>query len=228
MYKFRAMRILVVEDERTLANLIKEGLEEENFSVDVAYDGEEGLFLAENEPYDAIILDIMLPKVDGIEILKRIRAKGIKTPVLMLTAKSSIEDKVLGLDSGADDYLTKPFSFEELLARLRAILRRAFGETDNVVRVADLELNLNTHEVKRGGVKIELSSKEYALLEYLVLNKNKLLTRSQISEHIYDYEYDFDSNVIDVMIARLRKKIDKGFDRKLIHTVRGAGYMIKG
>ena len=222
------MRILVVEDERTLANLIKEGLEEENFSVDVAYDGEEGLFLAENEPYDAIILDIMLPKVDGIEILKRVRAKGIKTPVLMLTAKSSIEDKVLGLDSGADDYLTKPFSFEELLARLRAILRRAFGETDNVVRVADLELNLNTHEVKRGGVKIELSYKEYALLEYLVLNKNKLLTRSQISEHIYDYEYDFDSNVIDVMIARLRKKIDKGFDRKLIHTVRGAGYMIKG
>ncbi len=222
------MRILVVEDERTLANLIKEGLEEENFSVDVAYDGEEGLFLAENEPYDAIILDIMLPKVDGIEILKRVRAKGIKTPVLMLTAKSSIEDKVLGLDSGADDYLTKPFSFEELLARLRAILRRAFGETDNVVRVADLELNLNTHEVKRGGVKIELSSKEYALLEYLVLNKNKLLTRSQISEHIYDYEYDFDSNVIDVMIARLRKKIDKGFDRKLIHTVRGSGYMIKG
>ncbi len=222
------MRVLVVEDEQTLANLIKEGLEEENFSVDVAYDGEEGLFLAESEPYDAIILDIMLPKVDGIEILKRIRAKGVKTPVLMLTAKSSIEDKVMGLDSGADDYLTKPFSFEELLARLRAILRRAFGETDNVVKVADLELNLNTHEVKRGGVKIELSSKEYALLEYLVLNKNKLLTRSQISEHIYDYEYDFDSNVIDVMIARLRKKIDKGFDKKLIHTVRGAGYMIKG
>jgi len=222
------MRVLVVEDEKTLANLIKEGLEEENFSVDVAYDGEEGLFLAESEPYDAIILDIMLPKVDGIEILKQIRDKGIKTPVLMLTAKSSVEDKVLGLDSGADDYLTKPFSFEELLARLRAILRRAFGETDNIVRVADLELNLNTHEVKRGGVRIELSSKEYALIEYLVLNKNKLLTRSQISEHIYDYDYDFDSNVIDVMIARLRKKIDKGFDRKLIHTVRGAGYMIKG
>ncbi len=222
------MRVLVVEDERTLANLIKEGLEEENFSVDVAYDGEEGLFLAENEPYDAIILDIMLPKIDGIEILRQIRDRGIKTPVLMLTAKSSVEDKVLGLDSGADDYLTKPFSFEELLARLRAVIRRAFGETENIVKVADLELNLNTHEVKRGGVKIELSSKEYALLEYLVLNRNKLLTRSQISEHIYDYEYDFDSNVIDVMIARLRKKIDKGFNKKLIHTVRGAGYMIKG
>ena len=222
------MRVLVVEDERTLANLIKEGLEEENFSVDVAYDGEEGLFLAENEPYDAIILDIMLPKIDGIEILRRIRDRGVKTPVLMLTAKSSVEDKVLGLDSGADDYLTKPFSFEELLARLRAVIRRAFGETENIVKVADLELNLNTHEVKRGGVKIELSSKEYALLEYLVLNRNKLLTRSQISEHIYDYEYDFDSNVIDVMIARLRKKIDKGFNKKLIHTVRGAGYMIKG
>ena len=222
------MRVLVVEDERTLANLIKEGLEEENFSVDVAYDGEEGLFLAENEPYDAIILDIMLPKIDGIEILRRVRDRGVKTPVLMLTAKSSVEDKVLGLDSGADDYLTKPFSFEELLARLRAVIRRAFGETENIVKVADLELNLNTHEVKRGGVKIELSSKEYALLEYLVLNRNKLLTRSQISEHIYDYEYDFDSNVIDVMIARLRKKIDKGFNKKLIHTVRGAGYMIKG
>ncbi len=222
------MRVLVVEDERTLANLIKEGLEEENFSVDVAYDGEEGLFLALSEPYDAIILDIMLPKIDGIEILRRIRDRGVKTPVLMLTAKSSVEDKVLGLDSGADDYLTKPFSFEELLARLRAVIRRAFGETENIVKVADLELNLNTHEVKRGGVKIELSSKEYALLEYLVLNRNKLLTRSQISEHIYDYEYDFDSNVIDVMIARLRKKIDKGFNKKLIHTVRGAGYMIKG
>ncbi len=221
------MRVLIVEDEKTLAGLIKEGLEDENFSVDVAYDGEEGLYLAENEPYDIIILDIMLPKLDGLELLKNLRGKGIKTPVLLLTAKSEVEYKVAGLDSGGDDYLTKPFSFEELLARVRALLRRSFGESENIVKVADLELNLGTHEVKRGGKKIELSSKEYALLEYLVLNKNKLLTRSQISEHIYDYEFDFDSNVIDVMIARVRKKIDRGFDKKLIYTVRGVGYMVK-
>jgi len=221
------MRVLIVEDEKTLANLIKEGLEDESFSVDIAYDGEEGLFLAENEPYDIIVLDIMLPKIDGIELLRRIRENRIKTPVLLLTAKSAIEDKVEGLNSGADDYLTKPFSFEELLARIRAILRRAFGETRNIVKVADLELNLDTHEVKRAGRKIELSSREYALLEYLVLNKNKLLTRTQITEHIYDYYFEFDSNVIDVTVARLRKKIDKGFEKKLIYTVRGAGYMVK-
>ncbi len=222
------MRILVVEDEVSLAELIKEGLEDEGYSVDVAYDGEEGFDLAANEPYDVVVLDIMLPKKDGFEIVRDLRNEGVKTPVLMLTAKSATEDKVLGLNSGADDYLTKPFSFDELLARIRALLRRSFGEAKSVVRVADLELDLNTHEVKRLGKAIELTSKEYALLEYLVLNKNKLLSRMDIVEHIYDYNYDFDSNVVDVLVARLRSKIDKDFDKKLIHTVRGAGYMVKG
>ena len=193
----------------------------------MAYDGEEGFDLAANEPYDVIVLDIMLPKKDGFEIVRDLRSDGVKTPVLMLTAKSATEDKVLGLNSGADDYLTKPFSFDELLARIRALLRRSFGEVRSVVRVSDLELNINTHEVKRSGKPIELTSKEYALLEYLVLNKNKLLSRMDIVEHIYDYNYDFDSNVVDVLVARLRRKIDKGFDKKLIHTVRGAGYMVK-
>ena len=221
------MRVLVVEDEISLANLIKEGLEDEGYSVDLAYDGEEGLYLALNEPYDIVILDIMLPKKDGIEIARTMRSKDIKTPILMLTAKDTVQDKVLGLDSGADDYLTKPFSFDELLARMRAILRRSFGEAKNIVKVADLELNLDTHEVRRSGKVIDLTSKEYALLEYLVLNKNKLLSRTDIIEHIYDYNYDFDSNVVDVLVARLRRKIDKDFNKKLIHTVRGAGYMVK-
>lgn len=221
------MRVLVVEDEISLANLIKEGLEDEGYSVDLAYDGEEGLYLALNEPYDIVILDIMLPKKDGIEIARTMRSKDIKTPILMLTAKDTVQDKVLGLDSGADDYLTKPFSFDELLARMRAILRRSFGEVKNIVKVADLELNLDMHEVRRSGKVIDLTSKEYALLEYLVLNKNKLLSRMDIIEHIYDYNYDFDSNVVDVLVARLRRKIDKDFNKKLIHTVRGAGYMVK-
>ena len=221
------MRVLVVEDEISLANLIKEGLEDEDYSVDVANDGEEGLYLALNEPYDIIILDIMLPKKDGIEIAKIVRSKDIKTPILMLTAKDTVQDKVLGLDSGADDYLTKPFSFDELLARMRAVLRRSFGEAKNIVKVADLELNLDTHEVKRAGKVVDLTSKEYALLEYLVLNKNKLLSRTDIIEHIYGYNYDFDSNVVDVLVARLRRKVDKNSDKKLIHTVRGGGYMVK-
>ncbi len=221
------MRVLVVEDESSLAELIKEGLEDEGYSIDLAYDGEEGFDLAANEPYDVIVLDIMLPKKDGFEIVRDLRSKGVKTPVLMLTAKSTTEDKVLGLNSGADDYLTKPFSFDELLARIRALLRRSFGEVESIVRISDLELNINTHEVKRSGKPIELTSKEYALLEYLVLNKNKLLSRMDIVEHIYDYSYDYDSNVVDVLVARLRRKIDRGFDKKLIHTVRGVGYMVK-
>ncbi len=221
------MRILVVEDEKTLADLIKEGLEEESYSVDVAYDGEEGLFMAENEPFDIVVLDIMLPKINGIEILKSMRTKGIKTPVLMLTAKSEVEDKVSALNIGADDYLTKPFSFAELLARIKAILRRNFNEASSIIKISDLEINLSTHEVKRGGMSIELTSKEYALIEYFALNKNKLLTRTDISEHIYNYDFDFDSNVIDVLVNRVRKKIDKDFEKKLIHTVRGSGYILK-
>ena len=169
----------------------------------------------------------MLPKLNGIELLKILRKKGIETPVLMLTAKSDIEDKVLGLNSGADDYLTKPFSFDELLARIKAVLRRKFNMADNILKIDTLKINLSTHEVTRDKMPIELTAKEYSLLEYLALNKNKLLTRAEITEHIYNYEFDLDSNVVDVMITRLRKKIDKGFDKKLIVTVRGAGYMIK-
>ncbi len=221
------MRVLIVEDEKTLADLIKIGLEDENYSVDIAYDGEEGLFLAENETFDIIILDIMLPKLNGVDLLKELRLKGIRTPVLILTAKSDIDDKVTGLNSGADDYLTKPFSFDELLARIKAILRRKFNVADNIIKIADLEINLLTHEIKRDDKKIDLTAKEYALLEYLVLNKNKLLTRTEITEHIYNYDFDLDSNIIDVMITRLRKKIDKGFEKKLIQTVRGSGYMVK-
>ncbi|WP_025209410.1 response regulator transcription factor [Hippea sp. KM1] len=221
------MRVLVVEDEKNLAYLIKEGLTDEGYIVDVAGDGEEGLYLAKNIPYDIIILDLMLPKIDGLEVLRTLRQDNIKTPILLLTARDSTEDKVIGLDSGADDYLTKPFSFDELIARMRAITRRYHGQTENTIRIADLKIDLDTHQVKRDEKNIELSSKEYALLELLALNKNRLLTRDQILEHIYDYQYDFDSNVIDVLIARLRKKIDKGFKKRLIHTIRGAGYMLK-
>ena len=221
------MRVLVVEDEKTLADLIKSGLEDEGYSADTAYDGEDGLFFAENEPFDIIILDIMLPKINGLEILKTLREKGIKTPVLMLTAKSEVDDKVAGLNGGADDYLTKPFSFDELLARIKAVLRRHFNEASNTINIADLSINLSTHEVVRGTETIKLTAKEYMLLEYLSLNKNKLLSRSDIIEHIYNYDFDLDSNVVDVMITRLRRKIDKDFDKKLIYTVRGAGYMVK-
>ena len=221
------MRVLVVEDEKILADLIKSGLEDEDYSVDTAYDGEEGLFFAENEPFDIIILDIMLPKINGLDMLKILRDKGIKTPVLILTAKSDVEDKVQGLNSGADDYLTKPFSFDELLARIKAVLRRNFNESSNIINIADLSMNISTHEVARGGKAIELTAKEYMLLEYLSLNKNKLLSRSKIVEHIYNYDFDLDSNVVDVMITRLRRKIDNDFSKKLIHTVRGGGYMVK-
>jgi DNA-binding response OmpR family regulator len=222
------MRILIVEDEKSLADIIKKGLEEEGYAVDVAYNGEEGLFMAENEPSDLITLDIMLPVIDGTTILKRIRKAGIKTPVLMLTAKDTIMDKVSGLDSGADDYLTKPFSFEELLARMRALLRRNTEVKTSVLMVEDLIIDLAAHEVKRKGKDILFSAKEYALLEYMAINRNKVLSRTALTEHLYDQDYDLDSNVIDVFINRIRNKIDRGYDIKLIHTIRGAGYMLRG
>lgn len=221
------MRILVVEDEKALAKTLKKGLSEEGYSVDVAYDGEEGRFMAETEPYDLLILDIMLPKMDGISILKSLRKQGVKTPVLMLTAKDAVSDKIKGLDTGADDYLTKPFDFEELLARVRALFRRKGEIKSAVIIIGDLELDTASHQVKRGGREISLSAREYALLEYLAYNKGKVVTRTDISEHIYDYDFDLDSNIIDVYINFLRNKIDKGFDKKLIHTVRGAGYILK-
>jgi heavy metal response regulator len=222
------MRILVVEDEKALANIIKKGLEEEGYAVDVAYNGEDGLFMAENESSDLIILDIMLPVIDGMAILRRIRKAGVRTPVLMLTARDAITDKVSGLDSGADDYLTKPFHFEELLARIRVLLRRDSEAKASVIRIGDLYIDMASHEVKRAENQILLSAREYALLELLAVNRNKVLSRTYISEHIYDYEFDLDSNVIDVFVNRIRNKIDRGHETKLIHTVRGAGYMLKG
>lgn len=221
------MRVLLVEDERDLAEIIKQGLEEEGYIVDVAHDGEEGLYMAENYPVDAMVLDIMLPKMDGLALLSSIRKKGINTPVLLLTARDALLDKIKGLDTGADDYLTKPFVFEELLARVRSLLRRKATTKEAVIRVADLEINTASHEVTRAGKPVKLSAREYALLEFLAYNKNTVVSRTDIIEHIYHEEADMDSNVVDVYINYLRNKVDKGFDRKLIQTVRGAGYVLK-
>lgn len=221
------MRVLLVEDERQLAHIIKKGLEEEGYSIDVAYNGEEGLYMVENLPADIVVLDILLPKVDGLSILSKIRKKGIKTPVLLLTAWDSLSDKIKGLDTGADDYLTKPFEFGELLARIRALLRRKVEVKEAVIRIADLEIDTASHEVKRRGRVIPLSAKEYAILEYMAYNKGRVITRTEITEHIYNESFDLDSNIIDVYINYLRNKIDKGFEKKLIYTVRGTGYIMK-
>jgi len=221
------MRIILVEDEKDLASIIKKGLEENGYSVDMAHDGEEGLYMAENYPADVIILDIMLPIMDGLTILKKLRAQEIKTPVLMLTAKDTVPDKIKGLDTGADDYLTKPFDFTELLARIRALMRRSGEVKESLIHVGDLEIDTATHEVRRDGKIILLSAKEYALLEYLAYRKGHVVSRFDITEHIYNEDFDLDSNVIDVYVNFLRKKIDKEFEKKLIHTVRGAGYILK-
>ncbi|GMR04786.1 MAG: response regulator transcription factor [Thermodesulfobacteriota bacterium] len=221
------MRILLVEDEKDLAAIIKQGLEEEGYVVDTAHDGEEGLYMAENYPVDAVVLDIMLPIIDGLTVLSTMRRKGIKTPVILLTARDALMDKIKGLDTGADDYLTKPFEFAELVARLRSLMRRKGEVKEAVIRIADLEINTASHEVKRGGREIKLSAREYALLEFLAYNKNAVVSRSDIVEHIYHEETDMDSNVVDVYINYLRKKVDKGFEKKLIRTIRGAGYMLK-
>jgi heavy metal response regulator len=221
------MRILVVEDEKKVASFIKKGLEEEHYAVDIAYDGEEGLVLAQINEYDLILLDIMLPKLDGMEVLRRIRGNGSSVPVLILTAKDSVEDIVTGLDTGSDDYLTKPFSFAELVARVRALLRRKAKEKTDILTVSDLSLSTSTRRVKRGEREIELTPKEYSLLEYLMRNPNRILTRTLITEHVWDYHFDPETNVIDVYVNYLRKKIDHGFEKKLIHTIRGSGYMMK-
>jgi heavy metal response regulator len=221
------MRILLVEDEKKVASFIKKGLEEEFYSVDVAYDGKEGLRLALIEEYDLIILDIMLPFKDGFTVLKELRNEKISIPVLFLTAKDTLSDKVQGLDSGADDYLPKPFAFEELLARVRALLRRKAVEKDLVIKVLDLSLDTQTHSVTRNNIEIPLTPKEYSILEYLIRNKNRVISRTMLSEHVYDYHFDSDTNVIDVYINKLRNKVDKGFDVPVIHTIRGVGYMIK-
>jgi len=221
------MRILGVEDEKKVAGFIKKGLEEETYAVDVAVDGEEGFAMAEANQYDLIVLDLMLPKIDGLEVLTRCREKKINTPILLLTAKDSVEDKVTGLNKGADDYLTKPFAFSELLARIRSLLRRGQSETKTVLSLADLSLDMVSHKVNRNGQEVELTGKEYSLLEYFIRNQGKVLTRTMIAEHVWDYNFDTFTNVIDVYINHLRKKIDKDHPKKLLHTLRGVGYVLK-
>ena len=221
------MKILVIEDERKVANFLQKGLKEEQYVVDVACDGLEGEHLAKTNDYDLILLDIMLPGKDGIEILKTLRQCQVNIPVIMLTAKEMVEDKIKGFNAGCDDYISKPFSFEELLVRIRAVLRRGSGALSNVITFADLTLDLISHKVIRAGREIELTAKEYTLLEYLVRNPNRVLTRTMIAEHVWDYNYDSFTNVIDVYINYLRNKVDRGFSTKLIHTVRGVGYVLK-
>ncbi len=221
------MRILVVEDEKKVARFIKQGLEEEHYSVDVAHDGDKGLLMAQAEQYDLLIIDVMLPRKSGLDLIREFRASRGATPALMLTAKTSTEDKVAGLDSGADDYLTKPFAFAELLARVRSLLRRGAKEKSTILSVADLELDTVTHKAKRAGRTIELTAKEYALLEFFLRNKDRVLSRAIISEHIWDYNFDTGTNIIDVYVNHLRNKIDSGAERKLLRTVRSVGYVLK-
>jgi heavy metal response regulator len=221
------MRILVVEDEQKVASFIKRGLEEEGYAVDVAADGEEGLAMALECVHDLIILDIRLPKLDGLRVLKELRQEKVMTPVLLLTVRATIEDKVLGLDAGADDYLTKPFAFQELVARVRALLRRRAAADPAILQVADLTLDPARRTVSRGGERIELSAREFALLDYFMRHPGRVLTRAMIAEHVWDYTFDTTTNIIDVYINYLRKKIDTGREAKLLHTVRGVGYVLK-
>ena len=218
------MRILIVEDDAKIADGIRRGLVEQHYSVDIAPDGEEGEYLANTNDYDVIVLDIMLPKMNGWEVLRSLRESGLKTPILMLTALDSVEDKIRGLDYGADDYLTKPFNFGEFLARIRSLTRRQSDQKTSTISIADLTIDTASRSVVRSSKKINLSAKEFALLEYFMMNPNKVLTREMISEHVWDMNFDPQSNVIDSFIRFLRQKVDKEFSPELIHTVRGAGY----
>ncbi|KKQ98544.1 MAG: Two component transcriptional regulator, winged helix family [Candidatus Woesebacteria bacterium GW2011_GWB1_39_12] len=222
------MRILVVEDEHKIANSIKKGMELEGFAVDITYDGIEGYDMASSEEYDVIILDLMLPGMDGVTLCKKLREEKNHTPILMLTAKGQVQDKVLGLNSGADDYLVKPFAFEELLARVKALTRRPKNGGNIILKTKDLILNTVTYEVKRSGEKISLSRKEFSLLEYLMRNPDKIISKDQIIGHVWDYDADILPNTVEVYIGYLRKKIDLAFPNStpLIHTVRGFGYKI--
>ncbi len=221
------MRILIVEDEEKISEFLRDGLQEEGFAVDMALDGEEGYYLATTNDYDLLILDLMIPKTDGVALCRKLRDEGSRVPVIMLTAKMGVKNKVAGLDAGADDYLTKPFAFEELLARIRAQLRKKDNLATNVLAVGDLSLDLQTHEIRRAGKEISLTTREIALLEYLMRNPGRVLSRAMIIEHVWDINYKTDTNVIDVFINHLRKKIDKDHPRKLISTLHGRGYMIK-
>jgi heavy metal response regulator len=222
------MRILFVEDDRSIVRFVKKGLSENSYAVDVAFDGEEGLDLALHRGYDLIILDILLPKMDGRELLKRLRKMDIQTPVIFLTAKHTERDIVQGLNLGADDYLTKPFSFTELLARIRAVLRRGkIVSGSSIFQIADLILDAEGHRVSRGTTRIELTPKEYALLEFLMRHPGEIITRTMIAQKVWDYHFDTGTNVIDVHVSHLRNKIDKDFEPKLLHTVKGVGYVLE-
>ncbi|OGP91984.1 MAG: DNA-binding response regulator [Deltaproteobacteria bacterium RBG_16_47_11] len=222
------MRILLVEDDLKIASFIVKGLRAAGYAVDHAADGEEGLHLALTEPYDTAIIDIMLPKLDGLALIERMRKEKVNTPVIILSARDSIDDRVKGLQTGGDDYLTKPFAFSELLARVQALIRRAGGISEPTqLNVGELSVNLLTRGVTRGGKKIELQPLEFSLLEYLMRNKGRIVSKTMIMEHVWDYNFDPQTNVVEVRISRLRDKIDRGFDKKLIHTVRGVGYVLK-
>ncbi len=221
------MRILVVEDEKKLNELISNKLKKEHYSVDSCYDGSDALDYLRGAEYDAVILDIMLPGMNGLDILRAIRRKKDRTPVLLLTAKDSIEDRVTGLDTGADDYLVKPFAFDELLARIRVMIRRSSQSVSNIFTVADLVVDCDARTVTRGGIPVILASKEFSVLEYMIRNAGTVLSRDKIGRHIWNYDYEGGSNVVDVYIRYLRKKLDEGRTPKLIHTVRGAGYVLR-
>jgi DNA-binding response OmpR family regulator len=220
------MRVLLVEDEPGIAQFISQGLKEAGYATDIATDGQEGLDYAASAEYDIIVLDIMLPQMDGLQVLRKLRSQGLKTPVLLLTARDAVEDRVRGLDAGADDYLFKPFALSELLARLRALLRRPPMQQDTILRVSDLEMDVAIREVRRAGKSINLSPREFTLLEYLMRHPRQVLTRSQITEHTWNFDFYENSNVIDVYIGYLRRKIDHGFNKPLLHTVRGVGYCL--
>lgn len=222
------MRVLLVEDDPTIAAFVAKGLREAGFAVDEAADGETGLTLAREQKFDAAIVDVMLPRLDGLSLIDALRGRGIRTPVLILSAKRSVDDRVRGLQAGGDDYLTKPFAFAELLARVQALIRRSTGAAEpTTLGAGDLTLDLLTREVRRDGQPIELRPREYALLEYLLRHTGKVLTKTMILSHVWGYNFDPNTNVVDVLVSRLREKIDRSFDQKLIHTVRGVGYVLK-
>ena len=221
------MKLLVIEDEKKIANLLLKGLKEHDFEVDVCHDGNEGFTKAMSQPYDAIVLDIMLPGLDGLSLLRQLREKKVTTPVMILTARGNVDERVEGLNSGADDYLAKPFAMDELVARLRALMRRVTGENISLYKVGDLMMNLVSREVLRGTRKIELTPREFRLLEFLMRAPGQVLTRTQIIERVWEYHFDPGTNLVDVYIQRLRRKVDDGEDKKIIHTERGIGYTVR-
>lgn len=222
------MRVLIVEDDSKIASFVVNGLKQSGFAVDHSPDGEQGLFLAQANPYDAAVIDVMVPQLDGLSLVRQMRANKLKTPVIILSAKATVEDRVRGLQAGADDYLTKPFAFSELLARVQALIRRSTGAAEPTrLTAGDLTLDLLSREVTRAGRKIELQAREFSLLEYLMRHAGRVVTKTMILEHIWDYSFDPQTNVVDVLVHRLRSKVDKDFPRKLIQTLRGVGYVLK-